>query len=119
MSPVFVYGTLKRGFGNHHYMAGQSFVGPASTAPGFALYDLGGYPGMVRSPGTATGVTGEVWSVDEECLARLDELEGIAEGLYRRERVPLLGAPLEEGAEAYIYLKGVEGRPALGGEWTG
>jgi len=119
MSLVFVYGTLKRGFENHAHMAGQSLVGTASTAPGFALYDLGGYPGMVRSPGTATGVAGEVWSVDEKCLRRLDELEGTSEGLYRRERIPLVGAPFEGGAEAYIYLGRTEGRPALGCEWTG
>ena len=118
MSLVFVYGTLKRGGENHHYLAGQSFLGPASTAPGYALYDLGGYPGMVRAPGAA-GVAGEVWSVDEACLGRLDELEGTAEGLYRREDVPLQAGPAGRGAQAYIYLRGVEGRPPLGGEWTG
>jgi gamma-glutamylaminecyclotransferase len=117
MSLIFVYGTLKRGCKNHHYMAGQSFVGPAGTAPGFSLFDLGGHPGMVRVPG-AKGVSGELWSVDEPCLARLDELEGTAQGLYRRESVPLEGGAPTGGAQAYLYLGPVGGRPSLGGEWA-
>jgi gamma-glutamylcyclotransferase (GGCT)/AIG2-like uncharacterized protein YtfP len=116
MRLVFVYGTLKRGCGNHRYLEGQAFVGTARTAPGFALFDVGGYPGMVRAPGGAS-VSGEVWSVDEDCLARLDELEGTDEGLYRRETVPLEGPPGESEAQAYVYLKSTEGLVALGDSW--
>jgi len=118
MRLVFVYGTLKRGLSNHHHLAGQTFVGDANTAPGFALYDVGGYPGMVRVPGSAGDVSGEVWSVDDACLSCLDELEGTAEGLYRRERVPLLGPHAAGGAEAYLYLKDVGGLRPLGGAWA-
>ncbi len=50
---LFVYGTLKRGCRNHRHLAGQAFVGPARTAPGFTLYDLGGYPGIAA--GLAAG----------------------------------------------------------------
>ena len=82
MTLVFVYGTLKRGGGNHHFLAGQAFVDEARTARGYTLYDLSGYPGMVRQDDDDTGVMGEVWSVDDECLARLDVLECTAEGLY-------------------------------------
>ena len=119
MTLVFVYGTLKRGGSNHGFMDGQSFVGTAGTAPGFALYDLGGYPGLVPAPGGASAVSGEVWSVSEACLARLDELEGTAEGLYRRERVPLAGPFAASEVQAYVYLRGTEGRPLLGSEWEG
>jgi gamma-glutamylaminecyclotransferase len=119
MTLVFVYGTLKRGFSNHAFLAGQSFAGEAETAPGFELYALGGYPGMVADPGGAGVVTGEVWSVDDACLAQLDDLEGTAEGLYAREAVPL-GPPFAgTQVEAYLYLKGVEGRARLGSSWAG
>ena len=115
---LFVYGTLKRGCSNHAYLAGQDFVGAAATAPGFALYELDGYPGMVAEAAAAEGVSGEVWSVDDACLARLDELEGTGEGLYRRQDVPL-GAPFAgTRVEAYLYLPGVEGRARLGKTWT-
>jgi gamma-glutamylcyclotransferase (GGCT)/AIG2-like uncharacterized protein YtfP len=119
MNLVFVYGTLKRTFENHHYLEGQIFAGTAQTPPGFTLFELAGYPGMVSESGDLEGVRGEVWAVDDACLERLDGLEGVAEGLYSREAVPL-GAPFQnKRVEAYFYLKGTEGRPRIGAEWPG
>jgi gamma-glutamylcyclotransferase (GGCT)/AIG2-like uncharacterized protein YtfP len=100
-------------------MDGQQFVGEARTQPGFVLYGLGDYPGMVSDPGDKSGVRGEVWSVDDACLRRLDELEGTEEGYYARVPValeaPFSGAPVE----TYIYLRSTSGRPLLGSEWVG
>ena len=118
MTLLFVYGTLKRGCSNHAFLDGQSFVGAAETAPGYALYELDGYPGMVSAAGDPAGVSGEVWSVDDACLARLDELEGTDEGLYRREGVPLRAPFGDRRVEAYLYLLGVDGRGRLGNSWT-
>ena len=77
MTRVFVYGTLKQGGSNHHYLAGQQFLGEGLTTPGYTLYSLGDYPGMVRAPGDQAGVAGEVWNLDAACLAKLDWLEGV------------------------------------------
>jgi gamma-glutamylcyclotransferase (GGCT)/AIG2-like uncharacterized protein YtfP len=118
MTLVFVYGTLKRGGGNHHFLAGQAFVDEARTARGYTLYDLSGYPGMVRQDDDDTGVMGEVWSVDDECLARLDVLECTAEGLYRLEAVPLASPVPERAVKTYIYLKDTKDRPRIGSEWA-
>jgi gamma-glutamylaminecyclotransferase len=115
---VFVYGTLKRGGGNHAFMAGQEFVGEARTTAAYPLYELSGYPGMQAADGHA-GVTGEVWSVDDGCLARLDELEGVSEGLYSRGPVSLLAPFADRTVEGYLYLKSVDGRRLLGDTWTG
>jgi len=117
MSLVFVYGTLKRGGSNHAHLAGQSFLGEARTPPGFRLYALDGYPGMVRLPADRDGVTGELWSVSDECLARLDELEGLAEGLYRREPVTLLPPHADQAVATYIYARSITGRQDLGSTW--
>jgi gamma-glutamylaminecyclotransferase len=114
---LFVYGTLKRGCSNHSQLAGQEFVGLARTIPGFTLYDLGGYPGIVVDSTDRTGVIGEVWSVDGDALRRLDHFEGVHEGLYRREPIPLQ-APFGGGAvDAYVSVLPVVGRPAVGSEW--
>jgi gamma-glutamylaminecyclotransferase len=113
---VFVYGTLKRGGSNHAFLAQQEFLGVAETAAGFVLFELAGFPGMVAQPIT-TGVSGEVWRIDADTLTRLDELEGIAEGLYRRERVPLLPPFADQNVEAYLYNRSVAGRPKIGGSW--
>ncbi|MCT0207543.1 gamma-glutamylcyclotransferase [Synechococcus sp. CS-1332] len=40
---VFVYGTLKRGHGNHHWLAEAPFHGEG-TEGGLVLHDLGPFP---------------------------------------------------------------------------
>lgn len=117
MTRVFVYGTLKHGGGNHALLAGQQLLGVASTGPGFTLYSLGDYPGMVRAPDDQAGVTGEVWAVDDACLRQLDELEGVDEGLYARVAIKLAPPFDRSPVETYLYLRGLAGRPALGAEF--
>ena len=114
---LFVYGTLKRGGRNQRQMAGLAFVGPARTQPGFRLYDVGGYPGLVAEPDERNGVSGEVWSVDAAGLARLDRFEGVAEGLYRREVVPLQSPFADHVVFTYVVGSAVTGRRAVGEEW--
>jgi gamma-glutamylcyclotransferase (GGCT)/AIG2-like uncharacterized protein YtfP len=114
---IFVYGTLKRGYSNHLYLAGQQFLGEARTAPGFRLYDLGGYPGMVPHADDRDGVLGEVWAVDANALAHLDGLEGLADGLYRREVVALLPPFADQKIEAYIYARPLGKHPEVGSVW--
>lgn len=117
MTRLFVYGTLKRGGSNHAFLAGQHYAGDARTPAGFTLYDCAGYPAMIRAPDDRAGVTGELWDVTPACLSRLDELEGLAEGLY--ERVPLPLAPPDEAlaVQTYLYLRDVTGRQHLGSNW--
>lgn len=114
---LFVYGTLKRGCSNHRYLADQTFLGDACTVAGYQLYDLGGYPGIAREPGAADGVTGEVWSVNAAALDRLDRFEGVHEGLYRREAIPLQPPFGEQRVEAYVSPLSLEGRPQVGSTW--
>jgi len=118
MTRVFVYGTLKRGGRNHHFMAGQPFLGEARTEPGYTLYSLGDYPGMVRSADASHAVTGEVWGVNADCLARLDELEGVTEGLYERVPVRLAASFAHQPIETYLYLRSLEGRTNIGLLWS-
>jgi len=117
MTTIFVYGTLKRGGSNHVFLNNQRLLGAARTTPGYTLYSLGDYPGMVRAPGDTAGVTGELWVVDDACLAELDRLEGLDEGLY--ERVDVLLAPnhLAASAQTYLYLGQFDGLQPLGSEW--
>ncbi|HZZ18007.1 MAG TPA: gamma-glutamylcyclotransferase family protein [Opitutaceae bacterium] len=117
MNYIFVYGTLKRGYMNNFILAAQEYYGPAVTKPGFVLYELEGYPGMVEDPSALEGIVGEVWSVDDKCLRHLDKLEGLKEGLYRRAAVPL-EAPFEEKkVQAYLYLRDVSGRARAPRDW--
>lgn len=119
---IFVYGTLKRGGSNHVSLQGQKFVGDARTLPGYRLYDLGGYPGMVENKNSRetddAGVTGEVWRVDAAALGELDRLEGLDEGLYRRVRIPLAPPFETQHIEAYLYARSVEALREIGRQWN-
>lgn len=114
---LFVYGTLKQGYSNHGHLAGQTRVGTARTVPGYRLYDLGGYPGLVSFPTDTAGVVGEVWSVDADALARLDHFEGVHEGLYRREPIRLMAPFADRSVDAYLPAKPTRGHPEVGAEW--
>jgi gamma-glutamylaminecyclotransferase len=119
MTPVFVYGTLKRGLSNSGWLRGQVYAGEARTEARYRLYDLGGYPGMVEE-GTGDGVSieGEVWDVDEAGLLGLDVLEGVAEGEYALVPVALQGEWAERRVRGYVYLGAVEGCKDCGVSWN-
>jgi gamma-glutamylcyclotransferase (GGCT)/AIG2-like uncharacterized protein YtfP len=78
MIHVFVYGSLKRGFRNHHFLATSRFIGTGTTHCCFDLLDLGYFPAMIK-PGTFA-IRGELFSVDRHTLKNLDRLEGNTDG---------------------------------------
>lgn len=94
---LFVYGTLMRGEENHHLLAGAEPLGAARTAPRYRLADLGRYPALVE--GGDISVTGELWRVEPELLATLDELEGHPT-YFRRTEVALADGTT---AQAYVF----------------
>ncbi len=110
---MFVYGTLKRGEGNHPWLAGAPWRGEASLE-GVALHDLGPFPMAVAGEGVCHG---EVYAVAAATLARLDALEGHPR-LYERQ-----WHPLADGRWAWVYLgrpRQVRHSPRLAdGRWRG
>lgn len=96
---VAVYGTLKQGGNNHHYLNGAEYLGSAQL-DGFSLYDLGPWPAARQEPGV---IQVEVYTVDRETFATLDQLEEYradapAQGLYDRCEV---STPF---GQAWLYL---------------
>ena len=98
---IFVYGTLRRGFGNHGYVRDCPCLGRAETAAAYAMYVTGGIPYLVADEPRYT-VVGEVYRVDAATLARLDELEGHPH-LYCRTKADIV---MEDGARrrAWVYF---------------
>jgi gamma-glutamylcyclotransferase (GGCT)/AIG2-like uncharacterized protein YtfP len=90
---LFVYGTLKRGGSNHHWLQGADWRGRARLA-GHSLHSLGDYPMAVPGRGV---VHGEVYAVDAAAFARLDRLEDVPNEYNRRL------CPLEDGRQAWVY----------------
>lgn len=114
---VFVYGTLKRGGTNHHFIRAQKFIDFAHSQPGYTLYQVADYPGLVLDTTDHTGVSGEIWEVDAACLQALDHLEGVATGLYRRIPIALAAPYAAWEIETYLYLLPIIGAPHLGSTW--
>lgn len=114
---IFVYGTLLRGEANHHYLHGQSCLGPAVSGPGYRMYHLSGYPGLVADPTAPGGIHGEVWQVSGPGLRRLDALEGLPEGLYTRAPVNLEPPFATTPVLTYYYARNPQGRPDAGQDW--
>ena len=70
------------------------------------MYDCGTYPGLVEDA-DGVQIEGEVWEVDDECLALIDQIEGVDQGLYARREVELMDWNGDR-VEAYLYLGEVE-----------
>lgn len=72
---IFVYGTLRRDFGNHSFLSQSTFKGTATTVEKFTLFCSGQIPFVSRSQAIST-IVGEVYEVDNQTLRNLDALEG-------------------------------------------
>lgn len=86
---VFFYGTLKRGYGNHRRMFGDStnnpnikFIGNAKTMPEFGIVYANMLPYLIKDK---LEVHGEVFRVSDSMLEQLDYLEGHPNHYVRTE----------------------------------
>lgn len=86
--PIFVYGTLLKGFGNYsRFLAPKEPIGKATIHA--RMLSLGGFPGIYDLDRTMLVVQGEVYMVTEDELRAIDRLEGYyalypERGLYNR-----------------------------------
>lgn len=104
---VFVYGTLKRGFGNH-WLVEEMIAGGHAELVGMARSEVR-YPlvcGPFQVPfllyldGFGEHVFGEVYAVDAHALQRFDELEGTTKGHYVRRPIRLRLLKMAAGTAA-------------------
>ncbi len=116
-SLIFVYGSLKRGFALHRHLLRQEFVATGVTWPSYRLFDCGVYPAMVKVAVDGVSVKGEVFSVDQECLLRLDKIEGVAEGLYVRDLVHLCPPFEASPTVAWFFVPPTLGLSDCRSEW--
>jgi gamma-glutamylaminecyclotransferase len=104
---ILALGTLKRGFPLHHGLVGAGFRGEYRTVERFPMLIAGPWfaPMIFNEPGVGHRLTGELYEVDEACLARLDAMESV--GQPGNLRILIDVAPLHGGAStrAYAYMK--------------
>lgn len=79
---LFTYGTLRRGFRNHHFLENAKFIATAisiekidtvlRTTPDYPE----GYPvAFISKSPKAQNLSGEIFEIDEITLSRIDKLE--------------------------------------------
>lgn len=108
LNKVFVYGTLKSGYGNNRLLHQESLVTPGITTRHFYLVDVG-FPFAISEKVAGNRgvlpVRGEVWTLSNELtLARLDSLEGVSPnggGMYDREQEIIID---DRGEEHFCYM---------------
>jgi gamma-glutamylaminecyclotransferase len=104
MYRVFVYGTLKSGFWNHYLLKDCEFACAAATVPTYKMIE-NGFPVIMPDP-EGKSIAGEIYTIDDETLAMLDQLE--REGSSYDRKLIDVTVPLASGdrppTKAFIYV---------------
>lgn len=83
---IFVYGTLKRGYGNNYHIENAKFIGPAISVQPVYKMGTGGFPIVWEDGEGGAFLKGEVYEVNDAELADCDRLEGHPRSYKREER---------------------------------
>lgn len=100
---IAVYGTLRKGYGNHSYLSGAKFIGSGQTFDKYRMTGAG-IPFLLQGKNVegSNNVRVEVYSVDDWKLKSIDRLEGHPTW-YKREKIGIrLDNGIVIGAESYI-----------------
>jgi len=110
---VGVYGSLRKGLSNHHYLQNAEFVSTTELPAVYSMVSLGGFPGVME--GGDTKIMLEMYRVTPDELANLDSLES-NESFYTRKEVDTLG-----GSTPWVYFlpreKWIDNEPVPSGDW--
>lgn len=111
MHRVFVYGTLRKGQRNHHWLRNATALGTCATFPSFTLVNVGDFPGAVERGGQR--IIGEVYEIGPPVLLHLDRLEGYPHFFDRKVISTKFGS-----CWIYVYRRahGLEPR-VMSGDW--
>jgi len=110
---LFVYGTLRKGCGNHeHFLRGKEPL-CVDMLTNFKMYNLGAFPAIVESTDKNDYVVVEIYEINDAELKAIDRLEGYPRFYNRKEVSTVTGNTgfvyyqTEDKAEAYwVHIPG-------------
>lgn len=91
---VFVYGSLKKGKGNHSVLGNSVFIRDGKIKGG-TMVSMGSFPGLLEGDGE---IHGEIYEVTTPIMDRLDRLEGHPHFYARRK------CDVGDGHQAWVYF---------------
>jgi len=111
---IFAYGTLKVGQPNYHHLVegkhGRSkFIGTGITELAYPLIIATHWnlPFLLYAPGKGHRVVGEIYDIDNDLLAWMDDFEGHPD-VYHRNMVKVNVLSLESSSECEIHHDKIE-----------
>ena len=113
MNLVFVYGTLRSGFGNHSLLSSSKFLGKGKTRKKYALYQVG-IPFLVENE-SHKQIVGELYSVSSRVLLGLDMLEGHPKWYQRKKSTIIVNG---KNYRAWIYFNKPQGELIESGDYA-
>jgi gamma-glutamylcyclotransferase (GGCT)/AIG2-like uncharacterized protein YtfP len=105
---VFVYGTLKSGYGNNRLLGEPARLLSLASIPkelGFVMVNMGAFPALMRANSAEENTTifGELWGpITPNIFQRLDFLEGCPR-FYQRKVIEVSGS-LRIKIPAWVYF---------------
>lgn len=78
MKKITVYGSLLKGLGNHGLLDNDESVllGEHTIEEELVMVSLGGFPGLIITPGKKNFIHVETYEVSDRVFARVERLEG-------------------------------------------
>ena len=111
MNRVFVYGSLKKGQRNDHFLRAAQFVGNFTTPGIYSMYEFEDYPAVCLHGQHA--IEGEIYHVNDQQFKMLDDLEWCPHFYQRIEIATDFG-------DAWMYIVKAElchGKKLIPGNW--
>lgn len=110
MTKVFVYGTLKRGYGNHgRFLKSATYLGKASTVGKWNMIgkDMA-FPYLLNFDKiNGSNIIGEVYECDTATIKALDYLEGVPRH-YRKMTTSVAYTDTKEQENVLVYVKATQ-----------
>ncbi|MDD5373121.1 MAG: gamma-glutamylcyclotransferase [Sulfurimonas sp.] len=102
---LFVYGTLKKGFENEHFLNKAKYISKASTVRKFAMYTAKGgeYPYLLKDK-PLHNIEGELYKIARrDLLKKIDLFEGSPD-YYTRESIEVKSRSFDTNKRAFTYF---------------
>jgi len=103
---LFVYGSLKRGFDNHHILKDATYIKEVKTLQSYSMFveTHGQYPYLLKNR-PFHQIEGELYEIEsDELWDRIDEFEGVPD-YYSRETIMVVADGEHYQAQAYFFVE--------------